>query len=96
MISRVLYRRSFEGPYLKCVAPRKAQIILSEHHEGDCGNHSVYRSLANKALTSDFYCPTMCDDAKQFVKNAILAKGLHIPSTSTPNRYSHLSFLGYS
>ena len=30
-----LYRRSFSGPYLRCVTPREATKILVELHEGD-------------------------------------------------------------
>ncbi|XP_059658480.1 uncharacterized protein LOC132304778 [Cornus florida] len=35
-----LYRRSYLGPYLKCVTPAEAQQILRTIHEGVCGNHS--------------------------------------------------------
>ncbi|XP_059630058.1 uncharacterized protein LOC132273041 [Cornus florida] len=36
-----LYRRSYLGPYLKCVTPAEAQQILRTIHEGVCGNHSA-------------------------------------------------------
>ncbi|KAL5546495.1 hypothetical protein UlMin_006182 [Ulmus minor] len=42
-----LLQRSFSGPYLKCVTPSEANYILAELHEGECGNHSGGRSLAN-------------------------------------------------
>ena len=44
-----LYRRSFAGPYLRCVTPREAARILVELHEGDCGSHSSGRSLVLRA-----------------------------------------------
>ncbi|KAL5547014.1 hypothetical protein UlMin_006701 [Ulmus minor] len=50
-----LLRRSFSGPYLKCVTPSEANYILAELHEGECGNHSGGRSLANRALTAGYY-----------------------------------------
>ncbi|KAL5569844.1 hypothetical protein UlMin_026419 [Ulmus minor] len=36
-----LLKRSFSGPYLRCVTPVEASHILSELHDGECGNHSV-------------------------------------------------------
>ncbi|KAF3562633.1 hypothetical protein DY000_02015175 [Brassica cretica] len=43
------YRRSFSGPYLRCVTPREAARILVELHEGDCGSHFSGRSLVLRA-----------------------------------------------
>ncbi|KAL5578310.1 hypothetical protein UlMin_020009 [Ulmus minor] len=42
-----LLKRSFSGPYIRCVTPVEASHILSELHDGECGNHSGGRSLAN-------------------------------------------------
>lgn len=55
MISGVLQRRSFGGPYLKCVAPYETQLSLTKLHEGDFVNHSGHRSLANQIMMSGFY-----------------------------------------
>ncbi|KAL0771605.1 hypothetical protein Bca101_036756 [Brassica carinata] len=44
-----LYRRSYSGPYLRCVTPREAARIFVELHEGDCGSHSSSRSLVLRA-----------------------------------------------
>ncbi|KAL5574856.1 hypothetical protein UlMin_016555 [Ulmus minor] len=63
-----LLRRSFSGPYLKCVTPSEANYILAELHEGECGNHSGGRSLANRALTAGYYWPTMRSDSVSFVQ----------------------------
>ncbi|RVW86048.1 hypothetical protein CK203_041504 [Vitis vinifera] len=35
-----LYKRSFTGPYLRCLGHSEAQYVLAELHEGICGNHS--------------------------------------------------------
>ena len=42
---RKLYRRSFSGPYLRCLTPREAARILVELHEGECGSHSSSQIL---------------------------------------------------
>ena len=39
LIGDCLYRRSFGGPYLRCLANTEAQYVLVELHEGVCCNH---------------------------------------------------------
>ncbi|KAL5574290.1 hypothetical protein UlMin_023887 [Ulmus minor] len=63
-----LLKRSFSGPYLRCVTPVEASHILSELHDGECGNHSGGRSLANRAFTAGYYWPTMRSDSTSHVK----------------------------
>ena len=45
-----LLRRSLLGPYLKFVTPTKASCILSEHHQGECGNHAGDAASLTKPL----------------------------------------------
>ncbi|RVX04492.1 hypothetical protein CK203_018396 [Vitis vinifera] len=45
-----LYKRSFTGPYLRCLGHSEAQYVLAELHEGICGNHSGGRSLAQSSF----------------------------------------------
>ncbi|KAL6329454.1 hypothetical protein AAG906_020904 [Vitis piasezkii] len=40
LIGGHLYKRSFTGPYLRCLGHSEAQYVLAELHEGICGNHS--------------------------------------------------------
>ncbi|GMQ03573.1 hypothetical protein CsSME_00049329 [Camellia sinensis var. sinensis] len=37
--SGALYKKSFIGPYLKCVHPSSVEAFLYEIHEGICGSH---------------------------------------------------------
>ena len=39
LINDQLYKRSFGGPYLKCLRQPKAKYVLAKLHEGVCGNH---------------------------------------------------------
>ncbi|XP_073138042.1 uncharacterized protein [Henckelia pumila] len=39
VVEGVLYKRSFSGPFLKCLGPKEAHYVLKEIHEGCCGNH---------------------------------------------------------
>ena len=59
LIGNHLYRKSFTGPYLRCLNYEDARRLLEEIHEGVCGNHSGVRSLAHKALTAGYYWPYM-------------------------------------
>ena len=40
LMDKVLYKRGFSQPYLRCLAPEEANYVLREIHEGTCGNHS--------------------------------------------------------
>ncbi|WJZ94286.1 hypothetical protein VitviT2T_013160 [Vitis vinifera] len=68
LIGGHLYKRSFTGPYLQCLGHSEAQYVLTELHEGICGNHSGGRSLAHRAHSQGYYWPTMKKDAAAYVK----------------------------
>ena len=46
-----LYKHSFSGPYLLCIHPEAAELLLKELHEGICGSHIRGRSLSNRTIT---------------------------------------------
>ncbi|KAL6312809.1 hypothetical protein AAG906_022537 [Vitis piasezkii] len=68
LIGGHLYKRSFTGPYLRCLEHSEAQYVLAELHEGICGNHTGGRSLAHRAHSQGYYWPTMKKDAAAYVK----------------------------
>ena len=47
LIDGQLFKRSFGGPYLKCMTPEQSQYVLAELHKGICGNHPCGRTLAH-------------------------------------------------
>ncbi|XP_065008767.1 uncharacterized protein LOC135639007 [Musa acuminata AAA Group] len=61
-----LYKRSFTYPLLRCLEPDEAQMVLTETHEGVCGEHIGGRTLAHTILRHGYYWPTMCRDAKAY------------------------------
>ncbi|RVW99877.1 Gypsy retrotransposon integrase-like protein 1 [Vitis vinifera] len=69
LIGGHLYKRSFTGPYLRCLGHSEAQYVLAELHEGICGNHTGGRSLAHRAHSQGYYWPTMKKDAAAYVQN---------------------------
>ena len=68
LMDKVLYKRGFSQPYLRCLAPNEANYVLREVHEGAYGNHSGARSLIHKVVCAGYYWPTVQADAKAYVK----------------------------
>nr|GFA32144.1 hypothetical protein [Tanacetum cinerariifolium] len=52
MINEVLYKKSFLGPWLRCVGPLQANYVLREIHEGSCSMHAGPRSEKLTPITS--------------------------------------------
>ncbi|XP_065020515.1 uncharacterized protein LOC135645761 [Musa acuminata AAA Group] len=50
-----LYKRSFSRPLLRYLEPNEARTILSDMHEGACGEHICERALAHKILRQGYY-----------------------------------------
>ncbi|GKD42595.1 reverse transcriptase domain-containing protein, partial [Tanacetum coccineum] len=50
IINGTLYKKSFLGPWLRCVGPSQANYVLREIHEGSCSMHAGTRSVIAKAL----------------------------------------------
>ncbi|GJR44908.1 reverse transcriptase domain-containing protein [Tanacetum coccineum] len=65
MINGTLYKKSFLGPWLRCVGPLQANYVLREIHEGSCSMHSGPRSVVAKAIQTGYYWPTMHMDARK-------------------------------
>ena len=68
LIDGQLFKRSLNGPYLKCLTTEQGQYVLAEIHEGICGNHPGGRTLAHKAHTQGYYWPTMKSDVVDYVR----------------------------
>ncbi|GJW87091.1 reverse transcriptase domain-containing protein [Tanacetum coccineum] len=68
IINRILYKKSFLGPWLRCVGPSQANYVLREIHEGSCSMHAGTRFVVAKALRIGYYWPTMHKDARALIK----------------------------
>ncbi|XP_060968503.1 uncharacterized protein LOC133036049 [Cannabis sativa] len=51
-----------------CVTQEEAARLLSEVHDGFCGNHAAGQSLSKKILRHGYFWPTMIEDSKAYVK----------------------------
>ncbi|GKB17652.1 reverse transcriptase domain-containing protein [Tanacetum coccineum] len=68
IINGTMYKKSFLGPWLRCVGPSQANYVLREIHEGSCSMHAGTRSVVAKALRTGYYWPTMHKDARALIK----------------------------
>ena len=68
LIDKVLYKRGFSQPYLRCLAPDESNYVLREVHEGACGNHLGARTLVHKVVHVGYYWPTIQVDVKGYIK----------------------------
>ena len=85
LIGEHLYKRSFTGPYLRCLDHSEALYVLAELHERVCGNHSRGRSLAHQAHSQGYYWPTMKKDAAAYVKRCNKCQR-HAPIPHAPSK----------
>ncbi|GJV74117.1 reverse transcriptase domain-containing protein [Tanacetum coccineum] len=78
IINGILYKKSFLGPWLRCVGPSQANYVLREIHEGSCSMHAGTRSVVAKALRTGYYWPTMHKDARALIKACQECQGIDI------------------
>lgn len=68
MIDGELYRRSYGGPYLKCLTSKQGQTILFQMHEGIYGNRSGGRSLGHKVIAQGYFWPKMMTHVGEYAR----------------------------
>ncbi|GAA0164997.1 hypothetical protein LIER_20507 [Lithospermum erythrorhizon] len=85
MYNEELYKKSWDGPLLRCVAQEDIPKIIAEIHQGWCGSHIGGRSLAVKITRIRYFWPTLVKDAMNFVKRCDVCQRMgsiqHQPTT---------------
>ena len=84
-INDVLHKRSFSGPYLRCVPRGESGQIIEQVHQGICGMHIGGRSLCHRIVSQGFYWPTMKQDSEMYVRKCDVCQRfgnvIHTPAT---------------
>ena len=62
-MDKVLYKRGFSQPYLRCLNLDESLYVLVDIHEGAYGNHLGAKSLVYKMVREVYYWPSMQADA---------------------------------
>ncbi|GJR16134.1 reverse transcriptase domain-containing protein [Tanacetum coccineum] len=68
MESRILFKKGYLVPMLRCVGPLQANYVIREIHMGSCGMHVGQRDVIRKAVRQGYYWPTMNEDSKEEVR----------------------------
>ena len=68
LYERILDKKAFAQPLLRCTTLDEGHKILEEIHEGECGAHIGGRTLVAKALRTGYYWPTLRSDAIEMVQ----------------------------
>ena len=63
-----LYRRSFEGVFLRCLGKQEASKAIEEAHSGICGAHQSGPKLHFRIKRMGYYWPTMVKDCMDYAK----------------------------
>ncbi|GJW78830.1 reverse transcriptase domain-containing protein [Tanacetum coccineum] len=85
MTNRILYKKSFLGPWLRCIRPLQANYVLREIHEGSCSMHAGPRSVVAKVLRSGYYWPTMHTDTRNLIRECSSCQ-VHRPVPRNPQQ----------
>ncbi|KAL2228349.1 UNVERIFIED_CONTAM: Gag-Pol polyprotein [Sesamum indicum] len=85
LLSGQLYKRTVDGPLLKCLDEERALYVMREIHEGSCGNHSGARLLAHKITRQGYFWLTLVKDSKELMRKCEscqkYASLIHQPTT---------------
>ncbi|XP_022007735.1 uncharacterized protein LOC110907003 [Helianthus annuus] len=83
MVDRILYRKSYLGPLLRCVDPEDANYLIREVHESICGIHAGPRMVVAKVMNVGYYWPGMHLDAVKILRKCS-GYQRHAPKTMRP------------
>nr|GEV24629.1 reverse transcriptase domain-containing protein [Tanacetum cinerariifolium] len=92
VINGVLYRKSYLGPWLRCVGPLQANYVLREIHEGSCSIHAGTRFVVAKAIWTGYYSLAMHAHARKLIRACQDWQGIDIagPFSKGPGKVKFL------
>ncbi|XP_024017090.1 uncharacterized protein LOC112090316 [Morus notabilis] len=77
--------RRYSTPLLRCLGTGEATRVLSEVHDGICGNHAGGQSLAYKILRQGYYWPSLKKDAAEYAKRCESCQRFSVPHSLVSN-----------
>ncbi|CAH9095017.1 unnamed protein product, partial [Cuscuta epithymum] len=83
LVDGQLYKKTFGGPYLKCLPPDQAAAVMEEIHEGICSSHQGPKTLARKIILQGYYWPTIQQDCFGHTKKCKICQ-LYAPVPGRP------------
>ncbi|XP_066160095.1 uncharacterized protein [Oryza sativa Japonica Group] len=95
LVEGTLYRRAANGILLKCISREQGIELIADAHQGECGAHSVSRTLVDKAFRQGFYWPTALQDAQEWVRRCKACQ-FHAKQGYQPAQALHVIPLSWS
>ena len=91
LVNRILYRRGYTLPLLKCLSKDESAYVLKEMHEGVCGSHSGHRMLAHKVIRAGYYWLGIDKDSRKVIKHYDKCQRFSQTISSPPEALSFIS-----
>ena len=64
----MLFRKNYDGVFLRCLEHEDAKKVLAELHDGPAGGHFLGDTTTHKILRFGYYWPTLFKDAHAHVR----------------------------
>jgi hypothetical protein len=59
LINDILFRKKFDGFFLRCLEKEESERVLAKLHAGKAGGHFGGDTIAHKVLRAGYYWPTL-------------------------------------
>ena len=68
IIDGVLFRKSYDGVFLRCLEQEDASKVVKELHDGPTGAHFSEDTTAHKILRAGYYWPMLFKDSHAYTR----------------------------
>ncbi|XP_071714607.1 uncharacterized protein [Rutidosis leptorrhynchoides] len=68
VVNGTLYRKSYNGPLLRCLTNDEALKIVKEMHEGVCSQHTGFCTVASRIMRQGYFWPSLYRDVAEIIK----------------------------
>ena len=68
IIDGVIFRKNYDGEFLRCLEQEDASKVVKGLHDGPAGGHFSGDTIAHKILRVGYYWPTLFKDAHAYVR----------------------------
>ena len=68
LMDKILYKRGFSQPYLRCLTLDESYHVMRDIYKGACGNHLGSRSPIHKIVCTGYFWPSMQANARAYIK----------------------------
>ena len=67
-----LYKKNYEGIYLKCLNCNEAKYVLTQFHDKYGTGHGLVEATMHQILRSSYYWPTLFKDTQEHVQTCFV------------------------